>query len=97
MDDFGWGDTGYHRAQASPEVVTPTLDALVKDGLLLDRQYVHPMCTPTRSSLQTGRLPVHVQLKLANPCNPHAGIPRNMTGIAQKMKMAGYATHLVRV
>ena len=30
-----------------------------------------------------------------NPDRPNAGIPRNMTSIAAKMKQAGYATHIV--
>ena len=32
------------------------------------RQYVHEMCTPTRSAFQTGRLAAHVQMTLAGPC-----------------------------
>ena len=30
-----------------------------------------------------------------DPVSGYAGIPRNMTGIATKMKEAGYATHMV--
>ena len=59
-------------------------------------------CSPTRSSVQSGRLPIHVNVVNAdmNVVNPNdtvvgfAGIPRNMTGIASKMKEAGYATHM---
>lgn len=29
VDDFGWGDSGYHRTDNSPEVVTPTCVAIV--------------------------------------------------------------------
>ena len=45
--------------------------------------------------MQTGRLPVHVTLALTNPETPSTGIPRNMTGIAMKMRGAGYKTHQV--
>jgi arylsulfatase B len=41
-------------------------------------------------NFNTGRLPVHVQQTLANPDQPNAGIPRNMTGMASKLKQAGY-------
>ena len=29
VDDFGWAEVGYHRAEPTPEVVTPTIDSLV--------------------------------------------------------------------
>ena len=77
------------------EVVTPTMDALVKAGIELNRHYVHMMCTPTRSSFQSGRLPIHVLTQLSSPCDHNGAIPRNMTGIAAQLKKAGYSTHQV--
>ena len=79
---------------------TPTLDALVASGIELDRNYVYKYCSPTRSALQSGRNPYHVNpLNLEptanNPKDPVAGfaaIPRNMTGIATKMAAGGYKT-----
>lgn len=95
VDDFGFGDAGWHRPAGYQEVQTPTMNALVKEGIELNRHYVHMMCTPTRSSLQSGRLPVHVQLSLQGPCSVGAGMARNMTGIAEHLKAGGYATHQV--
>ena len=105
VDDWGWGDVGYHRRNVSgpDDILTPNFDSLVRSGFELDRNYVHKFCSPTRSSIQTGRLPVHVNLVNADPTvsNPGdpvsgwAGIPRNMTGIAAVLKRAGYRTHLV--
>lgn len=68
-----------------------------------DRAYSFQFCSPTRSSLQSGRYPSHVNDKNAdvtayNPADPVSGfaaIPRNMTGIASKLKAAGYMTHQV--
>eukprot|EP01084_Bolivina_argentea_P160629 279692_1 len=95
-DDLGWGNVGWHRSQPDTEIKTPNMDKLVQqESLELFRHYVHFVCTPTRSSFQTGRLPVHVTIKLKNPDNPACGIPRNMTGIGTKMKQAGYNTHIV--
>jgi arylsulfatase B len=54
IDDFGWANTNYHRAVPTPEVVTPHMDGLVKEGVMMMRHYVHPECTPTRVSFQTG-------------------------------------------
>ena len=50
---------------------------------------VHMMCTPTRSSFQSGRLPIHVLTQLSSPCDHNGAIPRNMTGVAAQMKKAG--------
>jgi arylsulfatase I/J len=95
VDDFGWGDVGWHREEATKEVQTPVMDALVKQGVEFNRHYVHMTCTPTRSALQSGRLPVHVLTQLASPCDANGPIPRNMTGLAAHLKRAGYATHHV--
>lgn len=95
VDDFGWAEVGYHRADSTKEVQTPTIDKLVKEGIELNRHYVHMMCTPTRASFQSGRLPVHVLTRLAGPCDGNGAIPRNITGIAAKLKKAGYMTHQV--
>mmetsp|Transcript_3546 Transcript_3546/g.6861 ORF Transcript_3546/g.6861 Transcript_3546/m.6861 type:complete len:664 (-) Transcript_3546:109-2100(-) len=89
--------------QARAEVHTPQIDALADAGIVLDRHYSYSVCAPSRSALQTGRLSVHVNMEnndntVFNPkdlVSGSAGIPRNMTGIAQKLRMAGYRTHAV--
>ena len=103
VDDWGWANVGYHRNPPTREVDTPKIDSLVKDGLELDQFYAYQFCSPSRSSLMTGRFPIHVNdqnfnIQNYNPKDPvsgYAGIPRNMTGIASKLKEAGYATHMV--
>ena len=39
---------------------SPKIDALAADGLKLNRHYVFKYCSPTRSSMISGRLPLHV-------------------------------------
>jgi len=95
VDDFGWANVGWHRSVQTPEVHTPVMDQLVKEGIELNRHYVHYMCTPSRASFQTGRLPVHMITQLADPCDHNGAIPRNITGIAAQLKKGGYATHQV--
>ena len=103
VDDWGWANVGYHRDPPTKEVVTPNIDGIVKEGLELDQHYVFKFCSPSRSCLMSGRLPIHVNDQNAppniyNPQDPvsgFAGIPRNMTGLATKMKLAGYAAHQV--
>ena len=82
---------------------TPRLDELVREGIELTRFYAYHMCSPSRSSLMSGRLPIHVNIVNADPTiynasessGTGAGIPRNMTGLGQKMKEGGYQTHMV--
>ena len=102
VDDWGWANVGYHREVATREVETPNFDNLVKNGLELDQNYVFRFCSPSRSSLMTGHLPIHVNdingYNEYNPDDPiagYAGIPPKMTGIAEKLKTAGYETHMV--
>lgn len=94
VDDLGWANVGFNRDPPIPKsVVTPNLDRLAGQGIRLKRHYVHKMCTPTRTSVQSGRLPVHVNTGLGDVCDDATGIPYNMTGLAGKMKSAGYKTH----
>jgi arylsulfatase I/J len=101
LDDYGWWNVGFHNKN-STEVVTPNLDALAASGVILERHYAHKFCSPTRSALQTGRAPIHVNV-LNSPVTQHnpkdpvggfQGAPRNMTGIAELLKTAGYRCHL---
>ena len=92
VDDFGWANIGIHRnASNDPhgEVQTPNMDALAASGIILDRNYLFWYCSPSRSALQTGRNPIHVnvdnsdmtQRNPADPVGGFEGIPRNMTGL----------------
>ena len=51
------------------------MDKLVKEGIELDHAYSYKFCSPTRSCLQSGRLPVHVNVlnippTVWNPADP---------------------------
>jgi len=106
-DDYGWADVGYHRQPtvdgSPPDVQTPNIDALAHGGIELDRFYVYKICAPSRSALQSGRNPTHVNVQNVLPectndkddIGGYQGIPVNMTGIASHMKRAGYRTHMV--
>ena len=57
---------------------------------------MHQFCTPTRTSLQSGRYPVHVNTGLGDPCSDNTGVSQNMTGFAEKLAGAGYASRAVQ-
>lgn len=91
-DDLGWADVGFHGS----DIRTPHIDRLAKEGMRLERFYVMPICTPTRSALMTGRDPI--KLGMAN-----AGImPWNDGGVSldehfmpESFKAAGYQTAMI--
>jgi arylsulfatase I/J len=103
LDDLGHAELGYHRTTKTKEVQTPSIDALLNDGVNLNRHYVHKFCSPTRCAIQSGRAPIHVNViniapevsNASDPVSGYAGIAPNMTGIAAVMKTAGYKTHMV--
>lgn len=58
---MGWNDVSYNGS----EIQTPTIDKLAREGVELNRFYVHPACSPTRSSIMTGK--AAVRLGFVNP------------------------------
>jgi len=51
-DDQGWGDLSL---SGNPNLQTPNIDALAKNGASFQSFYVNAVCSPTRAELLTGR------------------------------------------
>jgi arylsulfatase A-like enzyme len=95
-DDVGYGVT---TAFGGP-VPTPTFDALAREGLRYSRFNTTALCSPTRASLLTGRMPHNVNM--GNVTNIPTGydgytsvIPRSAATVAQTLKDAGYNTAML--
>ena len=58
VDNFGYGDLGSYGGGIIRGVPTPKLDQLAAEGLRLTNFNVEPECTPSRSALLTGRMPI---------------------------------------
>ena len=59
LDDLRWSDVGFHASQIN----TTKMDKLVSEGVILDKYYVQPICSPTRGALLTGMYPTHTGKK----------------------------------
>lgn len=90
-DDLGWNDVGWH----NPSMLTPNLDRLAKNGVILNSSYVQPICTPSRSSFLSGYFPIHTGLQhgVIHGSQPNC-LPTNLTLLPQQMKRLGYSTHM---
>ena len=55
------------------------------------KHYTYKFCSPSRSSLMTGRLPFHVNIYNDPPTMPGQGVPTNMTMLPLKLKQSGSA------
>eukprot|EP00039_Didymoeca_costata_P024936 m.11904 g.11904 ORF g.11904 m.11904 type:complete len:523 (+) comp4552_c0_seq1:170-1738(+) len=90
-DDQGYNNIGLH----NPDLITPNINQLVAEGRELTRHYVYKFCSPTRTSLISGRLPIHVNQENSATSQPYAGIPAAMTTIAERLSQANYSCHQV--
>lgn len=86
-DDMGWGDVHHNGNDA---IVTPAIDRLHAEGVTLDRFYVSPVCSPTRSSLLTGRH--HLRLRVLGTTGGLEVMHGDETTLAEAVKPAGYAS-----
>ncbi|XP_002739253.1 arylsulfatase A-like [Saccoglossus kowalevskii] len=93
-DDVGYGDLGCY---GHPTTSTPHLDKLAANGLLLTQFYAgSPVCSPSRASLLTGRLPPRTGVYPGVfQANDSGGLPLNETTIAELLKTVNYQTGMI--
>lgn len=78
FDDVGWNNVDWHNAAISSTRIkfggipssTPNLLRMVQDGIELSMHYSYKMCAPSRSSIQSGRSPLHCTLRYDRPQLP---------------------------
>src|SRR5262245_25947026 len=93
MDDMGWADVGCYGSAFA----TPNIDALAGRGIRFTHYTTHPICSPARAALLTGRNAHSVAtgwLANNNPGFPgyFGDIPLDAPTIAETLRAAGYAT-----
>ncbi len=93
MDDMGYADLGCYGS----EIDTPHIDALAGRGVRFNHYTTHPICSPARAALLTGRNAHSVATGWLSNNNPgfpgYSGdIPMAAPTIAETFRAAGYAT-----
>jgi arylsulfatase A-like enzyme len=98
VDDMGYGDPGAYGGGAVVGAATPNMDRLAHEGLKLTSAYSQPTCTPTRSAILTGRLPVRTGLTrpilagdkiTKNPWEDEISLPKLLSAAGYKTVLSG--------
>ena len=87
-DDQGYNDVGVF---GSPNIKTPHLDQMAKEGMRFTNFYAQPLCGPSRAALLTGSYPI----RIAEPKNTkeiHTQLHPKEVTIAEILKTKGYKT-----
>mmetsp|Transcript_31375 Transcript_31375/g.61129 ORF Transcript_31375/g.61129 Transcript_31375/m.61129 type:complete len:543 (+) Transcript_31375:18-1646(+) len=93
-DDLGYDDLSF--TGMGSNVKSPTLSKLASEGTILSNYYVNPICTPTRASFMSGRLPIHLGLQhgVIRDSVP-LGLPLSEKLVPEYLKSAGYRTEAI--
>lgn len=93
-DNLGYGEIGPYGGGMTRGAPTPRLDQLASEGLRLTNMNMETQCTPSRSSLMTGRF----SIRSGTYAVPFGGVPEGLMQweetIAESLSAAGYATAL---
>ena len=88
VDDLGYADLGCF---GSPDIRTPRLDGLAKEGMRFTQFYAQHICGPSRAALMTGCHPLRVAER-GNVKEIHPVLHTKEITIAEVLKERGYAT-----
>ena len=84
-DDMAWDDSG---AYGNPYVQTPNIDYLAKNGLRFDQAFLTTSsCSPSRSSIITGRYPHNTDAEQL-----HMPLPGEQITFVEQLASLGYFT-----
>lgn len=86
-DDQGYGDLSLH---GNPHLKTPNMDRVGREGAQFTQFHVCPVCSPTRSSLMTGRY--NYRTGVVDTYLGRSMMHADETTLAEALRDAGYRT-----
>jgi arylsulfatase A-like enzyme len=89
-DQATWGVGAY----GNPEVSTPNIDSIAKDGMIFKQAFTSPVCSPSRAMILTGKYPHQVDISDWITPEDTNGITVGVPTIGNVLKQAGYTTAL---
>ncbi len=97
VDDMGWGTIGPNgqaarKTQNLPYVLTPNLDQLAAEGVNFTRSYGATVCSPARSSQQSGFHQGHTFADRNDPDNAKKAMRADDVLMGDVLSRAGYVT-----
>jgi len=92
LDDVGQDMVGAYGVHPEP-VPTPHLNALAERGLRFNHAIAHPVCSPSRGSLLTGRFPHELGIGSAISPKEQVAMPLAIDTVAKVLKDSGLAYH----
>lgn len=92
FDNLGYGELGVYGGGVVRGVPTPRIDTLAGEGLRLTNMNMEAQCTPSRSAVMTGRIPLRSgTTRIPQPGQPSGLVAWERT-IAELLSDEGYAT-----
>ena len=89
-DDLGYHDVGFRESN----ILTPNIDRLASQAVVLENHIVSASCSPTRAALMTGRYPIRTGFWKGNiKAKEEYGLGLDETLIPEMLKRNGYTTH----
>ncbi len=93
VDDVGYTELGVYGGGKLRGAPTPNLDQLANQGMKFLQYYSEVACTPTRTTLNTGRHNIRVGITQVDfPGTRGMGLPQEEVTLAEILSEAGYNT-----
>lgn len=90
-DDQGYNDLGCF---GSPNIKTPNIDQMAKEGMKFTSFYAQTVCGPSRAALMTGCYPMR-NARNDEGVAPHPKLSLSEVTIAEVLKPKGYTTGMI--
>ncbi|CTQ52963.1 Arylsulfatase [Roseibium album] len=92
IDDVSFGQMGIPIMNDVSGIATPSINQFAAEGAALTRMYTEVSCTPTRTAMLTGRLPVRAGVTDVKGVIVGEGLDATEVTIAEVLKKSGYNT-----